>query len=132
MSGYLLLALSYFVASSTSQRTRTDISSVYTKKAIEYIEYNYAQKLCVQDIANYIGISRSQLYRVFIDTYGKSPMNIILDYRIQIACGLLKHSSLSISAVGYSVGFEDSLYFSRAFKKIKGISPRQYIKMVRV
>ncbi len=131
MSGYLLLALSCFVDKSTTKMARTDISSVYMKKAIEYIEFNYTGKLGVQDIADYIGISRSRLYRIFMSTYGKSPMEIILEYRIRMACQLLKHSNLSIGAVAYSVGFEDNLYFSRAFKKMKGISPREFIKKTR-
>lgn len=130
MSGYLLLALSCFVDKSTNQKARNDIASIYIKKAIEYIEFNYTGKMGVQDIADYIGISRSRLYRIFMNTYSKSPMEIILDYRIRIACQLLKDSNLSISAVAYSVGFEDNLYFSRAFKKIKGVSPREFIKKI--
>lgn len=131
MSGYLFLALSFFVHNTSAKKNRTDTASIYIKKAIEYIEFNYAQKLSVQEIADYIGISRSRLYRVFMETYNKSPMDIILEYRIRLACELLKHSQLSISAVGYSVGFEDNLYFSRAFKKMKGVSPREYIKKAR-
>ncbi len=127
MAGYLMLALSLLVEKATHIKERHESSIEYTKKAMEYIEYNYTENLSVQDIADYIGISRSQLYRVFMEVYQKSPMQIILEYRIRIACQLLKTSRLSIGSIGYSVGFEDNLYFSRAFKKIKGISPREYI-----
>lgn len=128
MSGYLLLALSLFIDPTDVKDARQDNSLTYIKKAVEYIEYNYAQKMNVQDIADYIGISRSQLYRVFMEVFHKSPINFILEYRIRMACELLKHSGLSIRAIAYSVGFEDNLYFSRAFKKIKGLSPCNYIK----
>lgn len=130
MSGYLMLALSYLIEKSTHKKLRHNSSNEYTKKALEYIEYHYTEKLTVQDIADYIGISRSQLYRVFMELYQKSPMDIILEYRIRMACQLLKTSKLSIGSVGYSVGFEDNLYFSRAFKKVMGISPREYIRSI--
>lgn len=130
MSGYLMLALSYLIERSTHKKLRHNSSNEYTKKALGYIEYHYTEKLTVQDIADYIGISRSQLYRVFMELYQKSPMDIILEYRIRMACQLLKTSKLSIGSVGYSVGFEDNLYFSRAFKKIMGISPREYIRSI--
>jgi AraC-like DNA-binding protein len=129
MSGYLMLGLSLLVENANQTKVRQDMSNVYTKKAMEFIEYNYAEKMSVQVIADYIGISRSQLYRVFKETYEKSPIQIILEYRIRMACELLKNSQLSIGSVGYSVGFEDNLYFSRAFHKVMGISPREYIKL---
>lgn len=130
MSGYLLLGLSLLVEQAKQTKGRQDITNVYTIKAMEYIEYNHAGKLSVQDIADYIGISRSQLYRVFMDTYQKSPIQMILEFRIRMACELLKNSKLSIGSVGFSVGFEDNLYFSRAFRKVMGISPREYIKSI--
>lgn len=127
MSGYLLLALSLF-ADNAAKKVTQNTSHIYIKKAVEYIEFNYAQKISVQEIADSVGISRSQLYRVFMETFHKSPMDYITDYRIRLACELLKHSQLSIRAVAYSVGFEDNLYFSRAFKKIKEMSPSAYMK----
>jgi AraC-like DNA-binding protein/quercetin dioxygenase-like cupin family protein len=127
MAGHLLLALGFF-AEHASVKERHDTVTLYTQKAAEYIEYNYAEELTVQGIADYIGISRSQLYRVFKKHYHKSPEEYVLEFRIEQACHLLKNSELSVGAVGYSVGFNDNLYFSKAFKKIKGISPTTYIK----
>lgn len=131
MSGYLMLALSMLVDKATSTKLQNTSVALYIQKAAEYIAYNYSQKMTVHDMAEYIGISRSQLYRVFMESYQKSPEKFILEYRIGQACQLLKNSQLSIGSIGYSVGFEDSLYFSRAFKKIKGISPREYVRQMK-
>lgn len=131
MTGCLMLALSLLVEKASSSKGRHDTASIYINKAMEFIESNYTQILTVQEIASYVGISRSQLYRVFMDTYQKSPMQMILEYRILIACGYLKNSQMSMSSIGYSVGFEDSLYFSRVFKKIKGMSPRDYLHSIK-
>lgn len=126
MSGYLMLVLSLLVEKSSHSRQRHHASTMYLQKATEYIEYNYTQELTVQGVADYIGISRSQLYRVFMEHYRKAPEQYILEFRIRQACQLLMNSHLSIGSVGYSVGFNDNLYFSKAFKKIKGLSPREY------
>ncbi len=130
MLGYLMLALSLLVEKASHTKRQYNSSTTYLQKATEYIEYNYTQELTVQGIADYIGISRSQLFRVFKEHYNKSPEQFILEFRIRQACQLLKTSNLSIGSVGYSVGFNDNLYFSKAFKKIKGISPREYLHRI--
>ncbi|MDF2842339.1 MAG: transcriptional regulator, AraC family [Herbinix sp.] len=130
MLGYLMLALSLLVEKASHTKRHYNSTTTYLQKATEYIEYNYTQELTVQGIADYIGISRSQLFRVFKEHYNKSPEQFILEFRIRQACQLLKTSQLSIGSVAYSVGFNDNLYFSKAFKKIKGMSPRDYMHRI--
>lgn len=130
MLGFLMLALSLLVEKASPTKRQYNSAATYLKKATEYIEYNYTQELTVQGIADYIGISRSQLFRVFKEQYNKSPEQFILEFRIRQACQLLKTSQLSVGSVAYSVGFNDNLYFSKAFKKIKGMSPRDYMHRI--
>jgi len=66
-----------------------------------------------------------------MDNFGISPKRYLTDLRIKQACMLLENSSLSVSAIANSVGFENSLYFSKAFKKAKGISPSQYAEKIK-
>ena len=68
-----------------------------------------------------VGVSRSHLYRVFMSNVGQSPIDYLTSYRISEACSLLKNSSLSIAEIAVSVGFFDQFYFSRVFKKVKGV-----------
>ena len=49
-----------------------------------------------------------------------------MEYRIDRACVLLSTTSHSVQEISNSVGFDDPFYFSRAFKEMKGVSPRQY------
>lgn len=100
----------------------------YVKSAIRFIDYHYFNSsLTVDDIASSVGISRSHLYRLFIQHIDMSPNEYLLHYRLSKASELLKGSvSLTIGEVAYSTGFSDQLYFSRAFKKQKGISPKYY------
>ena len=82
----------------------------------------------MEDVAAYVGISRSHLFRSFQTYLGKSPKEYLSEYRIKQACHLLKETDLSVSAIAYSVGFENNLYFSKAFKKQKRVSPSEYRK----
>lgn len=82
----------------------------------------------MQDIARYAGVSRSQLYRAFLAHFDISPHAFLQRYRINEACGLLHRKAYTVTEIANSVGFSDPLYFSRAFKKIKGMSPSAYQK----
>ena len=79
-------------------------------------------------IANFLNIERTYLYRLFKDITGTSPQEYLLDYRIRRACSLLKDTKLPVSDIARSVGYDDSLYFSRLFKQKKGRTPTQYRK----
>lgn len=101
-------------------------SAQYVYLAKNYIHLNYSYPLSVNDIADTIGISRSHLFRSFKKETGISPKDYLTSYRIRKACSLLEHTNLSITAIANTTGFDNSLYFSKAFKKAKGITPSEY------
>ncbi len=98
----------------------------YVANALRFIQYNYASDIGINDIARYVGISRSQLYRAFLESFGVAPHSYLQRYRINEACSLLRNPNYFIAEVAGSVGFNDPLYFSRVFKSIKGRSPSAY------
>lgn len=100
----------------------------YVKKSLQFIDYNYSRSIDVDDIAANVGISRSHLYRLFMKHISVPPNEYLTRYRIQKASLLLESSNLSVGEAAYSTGFSDQLYFSRVFKKYKGLSPSQYSK----
>ena len=57
-----------------------------------------------------------------------TPNEYLVQFRIANACKLLKSSNVNISEAAYSSGYSDPLYFSRVFKKIKGITPTEFVK----
>lgn len=128
MTGQLYLALSVLIENSTIHTRNKDTNLFYAQKSLEYITYNYSNPISVEDIAAYAGISRSHLYRIFMAHYGVSPKEYLSDFRIKQACMLLQSTSLSIGAIANSVGFENNLYFSKVFHKIKGVPPTEYLK----
>lgn len=128
MTGRLYTALAYFIKISKKASSDTKPYDFYVKKALEYITANYSYPITVEEIADFVGISRSHLFRAFRSVLSVSPKEYLSDFRIRQACVLLKNSDLSIMAIARSVGFENNLYFSRAFHKKKGITPSEYAK----
>lgn len=84
------------------------------------------QEIKVADLAKATNISVSTLERMFKEHMGTTPKKFILQAKISTACEYLVMSKKSIKTVGESIGFEDHANFTRAFKKLMGISPSQY------
>ena len=98
----------------------------YVQETLQYLENHYEENFSLQDISAQLNIERSYLYRLFKSSVGVSMKDYLLDLRISRECSLLSNSSLSISDISRSVGYEDPLYFSKLFKKKKDCSPSQY------
>lgn len=128
MVGYLYLFLSVLIRCSVNSNYNVDISLEYIKKAVDYVAENYEKQITVNDIANCLGVSRSHLYRVFVNHLSKSPKAYLEEYRIRQAGVLLRQTTMMINEVANSVGYEDQLHFSKMFKKLMEVSPREYRK----
>ena len=102
----------------------------YLDSAVKYIEHNFSLPITVTDIANSAAISRSHLYRIFMQELQITPNDYLVKYRISVACNLLRNAGISVSEAAYSSGFSDPLYFSRVFKRIKGCTPSAYARSV--
>lgn len=125
MVGRLYLFLSSLMREREGNRISWT-SRDYVEQALRFIQRNYAGDLSVADIADYAGVSRSQLYREFQKELGLSPKEYIQQYRINEACSLLTAGKLTVAETAASVGYGDALYFSRAFRRLKGLSPCAY------
>ncbi len=127
MTGRLYLFLSKLIDDSTA--TKSTASNEYFEKAVKFIGANLSSELSVCDVAQHCALSRSQLYRIFIQECAMSPIAFINNYKVSEACALLRLHKLTVSQAAYSVGFSDALYFSRVFKRVKGISPSRYMAL---
>lgn len=103
-----------------------EVTDIRMQKALEYIYLNYGSKISIQELADYVNFSPSRFSALFKKSFGLFPLQYIINYRIKRACDLLRHTDISITEIANMVGFEDSLYFSRIFKKQTGFSPSQY------
>lgn len=126
--GHLYLFFDYLTqsAKSTKPIQSSKMSDYYIKEAINYIEQNFQDDITIEDIAAVCGINRSYFGKIFRNSIGRTPQEFLMNYRMIKATELLKLTSLSIADIGSAVGYENQLHFSRAFKTIYGISPREW------
>ncbi len=96
------------------------------KRALFFIEMNLEERLEIGQLAKLASVSRSSLFRLFRRHLGESPAAWILKRKMERAAAMLARSSLRIGELGAKLSIEDPYYFSRAFKKAHGVSPREY------
>lgn len=92
----------------------------------DYLDTHYQKHISLDDLAKLFFINKFYLTRVFKEQYGMSINNYLLQIRITHAKQLLRFSDKTIEEIGTECGMSDPNYFSRMFKKIEGISPRQF------
>lgn len=126
--GHLYLFFDYFIQSAKSTRlTQSNkMSDYYIQEAIHYMEQNFQNDISIEEIAAVCGINRSYLGKIFRNSIGRSPQEFLMNYRMVKATELLKLTTLSIADIGTAVGYGNPLHFSRAFKNIYGVSPREW------
>jgi len=127
MTGGLYTLLAIYMQNAT-KKTDANTAQSYVQKAIEFITSNYSYPITIEDIASYVGLSRSHLFRSFETVLGQSPKEYLTDFRMKQACYLLENTNLSITAIANSLGFDNSLYFSKIFHKELGTSPKVWRK----
>lgn len=132
--GHLYLFLDYLTKSSNTMKMKQGgrQKDFYIKEALSFVEQNFQNDISVEDIAACCGLNRSYFGKIFRDAMGKSPQEFLMNYRMAKAAELLKLTQLSIGDIGNAVGYPNQLHFSRAFKNIYGISPRDWRNQNRI
>ena len=103
------------------------IESLELAEQIEaYIQEHYAHSISMENMAAHFHYSTHYLARVFKRKYGCSPMDYVIQTRINRAKHLLSETEAQIREVAESVGYKDLFYFSRMFKRTTGETPAQY------
>lgn len=104
-------------------------SSVYVRRAMDYISLHYSEKIRIADLADEIGVNRSYLTRSFQNSIGCSPKEYLVNIRMEKAKSFLRKTNMPVGAISNAVGYEDQLAFSKVFKQRCGMSPRHYREM---
>jgi YesN/AraC family two-component response regulator len=94
--------------------------------AMVYLHNHYSEPISRRDMAKHIGITEDHLTFCFRQELGITPILYLQRYRINQAKRLLKDSNQSITEIAFSVGFSDSGYFSRIFRRETGIPPEKF------
>ena len=102
---------------------------MYVKKAMQYIGGINKSQRSIQDIANHLNISEGYLHRIFKKTMNCTISEYINRQRISAIVELVKNKNLTLREAAYNVGIEDQSYASRLFRKVTGISFREFFTM---
>lgn len=126
--GHLYLFLDHVVQTSTTQKKGQGykLRDFYIKETLVFIEQNYDKVITVEDMARNCSLNRSYFGKIFREVIGNSPQEFLIQYRMEKATEKLKLTTSPIGKISVDVGYPNPLHFSRAFKKIYGISPREY------
>lgn len=107
-----------------SEASRIQLNTqIRIQKMLSYIYENYAQTVTLTDIANAANISRSEAGRCFHSYLGCSPVEALIQYRLQTAQRLLNETTLTLQEISFACGFHSANYFSRQFHRVYGYSP---------
>jgi len=93
---------------------------------LTYISEHYQEKIYIAQLARMCYMTECHFCRFFKKTIGKSAVSYINELRVEKAAVLLKNTRDSVAYIGECVSFDDANYFTRVFKKIKGVSPAKF------
>lgn len=96
------------------------------RKAMAFIHEHYGESISREDIASFVGVSARHLTRCFHQEMGISPITYLNRYRVKQAKQLLQAGEQNITQIAEAVGFSSSSYFTDAFRREMGMSPRDY------
>jgi AraC-like DNA-binding protein len=96
------------------------------KPLFDYISANYAEKLTITQAATRVHMSEPQLMRQFKKVTGMTLVSYLNQVRLSEASHLLQETDLSIADIASRVGFADQSYFDKRFKRVHGLSPRDF------
>ncbi|GLX66280.1 AraC family transcriptional regulator [Paenibacillus glycanilyticus] len=136
-AGYLQLLLAEFcsvhqLSEDNAALTHLDDTEKLMQQMIHYLSTQYAQPVSIEQMAESFGYNRAYLSRIFKRYTGETPITFLLKLRIDKARQMIRErEGLTIEQIAASVGLQDSLYFSKQFRRLYGQSPSAYRESVR-
>ena len=119
----LLMEQSWHPESATISRKRMELAAVK-----EHLDEHFTEKIMLDELAEKFFINKFYLSKIFKEAYGTTVNNYLISKRITRAKQLLRFTNMTVDEIGAAVGMADANYFSRMFRKVEGISPREYRK----
>ncbi len=118
----------YDVFSKNQNGDKAERSLGVIKQMLRFIQDNYADNISLADIAAAGNICKSSCVSVFNQVLRQSPVDFLIEYRLNKARKMLSDTEYSISDIALSVGFSSMSYFTDRFKRMYGQTPRDYRK----
>ena len=114
----------YYLSQSTTKINLFKDEAIY--RAVNFIHKHLNATLTIEKLARLSGISRTLFIERFKKSVGNTPLSYIKAWKMTKAKQLLKHSDLSVAAIGEQIGYNSASAFNRVFKKTFDISPNRF------
>ncbi len=112
-------------------KMQSESFNAITLSALEHLQKSYALDLSLENVAGTINVTPQYLSKLFKDDTGVTFKEYLTELRIETSKKLLKAGDHSIKDICFKVGYNDTNYFIRAFKKFEGITPKDYQRISR-
>ncbi len=96
------------------------------ERCIAHILGHLNERVKVVELAQMVNLSSAHFTALFKQKTGHPPINFIIRLRMHQACHLLKINNLSVREIAATLGYKDPFFFSRQFKLINGVAPKNY------
>jgi AraC family transcriptional regulator len=107
-----------------------EINKILHEKALSYIDKNISENFKIEKLAEEFGISKFNLIKRFKSSTNVTPHQFIIKKKLQRSKNLLKEGSLSLTDITYMLHFSDQSHFSNSFKKMYGLTSREFRKTI--
>ena len=112
--------------SKSEENEFVEVGNLLIRKALDYIELHYAEKIGLKTLSDALYISPNYFSDLFRRHMKVKFSDFLIEYRLKKACILLKKPEYKVSEISEMVGFRDSTYFSTVFKKTYNLTPLEY------
>lgn len=105
---------------------QVDTVDIRFQNMLMYLQKHYAVEFSLDAVADYIGLSRSECCRYFKKQSGQTISDYLLQYRIHKSMNLLTGTDTGIAEVAQACGFSSQSYYTKRFRELTGMTPKQY------
>ena len=112
--------------SKSEENESVEVGNLLIRKALDYIELHYAEKIGLKTLSDALYISPNYFSDLFRRHMKVKFSDFLIEFRLKKACILLKKPEYKVSEIAEMVGFRDSTYFSTVFKKTYNLTPLEY------
>lgn len=118
----LILAEVFF----REKHNTTPVQNKHVSRIIRYLYAHLGEEVTLDRLSAEFDLSKSYLNQIFRENTGMTPIVFFIHLKMNEACSVLSTTDLKINKIAASLGYSDPYYFSRAFRKVVGVSPQQY------
>jgi AraC-like DNA-binding protein len=125
-SAHLMNLIAFVSRCYAGSERQTDRPLIRIGETLSYIEQRYREPITVRQLTQIAHMSESSLMRTFRRVLNRSPIEHVIRVRVLKAAEWLRRGDARVTEAAYNCGFSDSNYFSRQFRQVLGVSPRDY------